>query len=81
MQNKILFNEIVLMCAFRYALGRQTYVVGEVAEYILQHSHILSAGTKDRIKREITEAEYENGLGAEMDAKQWHKVRNVLMAS
>ena len=74
-------NEIVLMCAFRYALGRMTYVVGEVADTIAAvavSSEGLSRKIKDRMVAEITHAEMENGLGMEMDAKVWLRLRDLL---
>lgn len=77
-ENTFRVSEIVLVCAFRYALGRQTYVVGEVGDTIIANKAALSPKVRNLIKKEITEAEYANGLGADVDAKVWHKVRYEL---
>lgn len=64
--------------AFRYALGRMTYVVGEVCRVLEAYSDHLSPQTRRLIIEEITEAERRGGLGMEMDAKQWQRLRGAL---
>ena len=47
-QNKLTFYddwyvfEDVLLCAFRYAIGRHTYVVEEVCEFFKKNNHLIS---------------------------------------
>lgn len=47
-QNKLTFYddwcvfEDVLLCAFRYAIGRHTYVVGEICDFFEKNCHLIS---------------------------------------
>lgn len=67
-------SELTLVASFRYALGRQTYIVSEVVENIMANWQILSQNTKDKIKEEIEEASKNNSIGHEMDKEQWNKI-------
>lgn len=60
--------------AFRYALGRQTYVVSDVVETIIRNWDELSSDVQHKIKIEIEEAISRDMAGHEMDVKQWKKV-------
>lgn len=60
-----------MFCAFRYALGRQTYIVEEVSSYLREHMDELSAPTRKLIRKEIDEALHSNGLGMQCDARDW----------
>ena len=75
---EITTDELTLLCAFRYALGRQTYIVHHVAEEIIRNSKSLTDGDKRIIIKEITEAEERDGLGMECDAWEWLRVRKWL---
>ena len=46
-------DENIIMYAFRYALGRNTYAVSEMAEYIIENKNLLSDNTKKQIVEEI----------------------------
>lgn len=69
-------NEIILVCAVRYALGRQSYIVGVVAGYVANKSEVLSEACKEIIIRDIRE-EIEmchrvgRTCGMEMDERTW----------
>jgi hypothetical protein len=63
--------EQVLICAFRYALGRRTYIVNEIVNEIVTNWNQLSPYSKVLIRKEIIEC---NDLGAEMDKKEWDKI-------
>jgi len=73
-------NENILFYAFRYALGRMTYAVGEVANEIIRRAPDLSPGVRGAMIRDIDEAYSENRLGMEFDKSKWLEVRNVLGA-
>lgn len=47
------FNENMVMYAFRYALGRATYAVLDVCEYVIKNKNSLSVSLKERIIKEI----------------------------
>jgi hypothetical protein len=77
-------KESVLICAFRYALGRMTYVVSDVADCIEAQaisSEGLSTGARKVIVNEINEAIEEDALGMDMDAQKWIKLRDLLSAN
>jgi len=71
LKKKILVDEEILLCAFRYALGRKTYMVGWVAETIEEHWGALSEKYHELIKREIKEAP---DLGMDCDQKDWEHI-------
>lgn len=63
-----------LLSAFRYALGRKTYIVSIVVEDILRNWNNLNVNTRELIADEIREARLENRLGMRMDVDQWEKI-------
>ena len=65
--------ESILICAVRYAIGRQTYIPSMVIDYITPLLPYLSDNTLRLIANEITEYEaYEGGLGDEkIDRPYW----------
>lgn len=60
-----LSNRVTLVCAFRYALGRQTYVVKDVQETICDNIDILPVPTLKTIHNELVRYMEEN------DDAQW----------
>jgi len=69
-------EEIVLGCAFRYAIGRQTYVVSSVCEELQRHYPILNKSFKERIVKEINEHYKQYGsLGHEIDEIEWRNIQ------
>ena len=68
-------SELTLFSSFRYALGRQTYIVSEVVEHILANWKVLSQNTKEKIKEEIAEAIKNNSIGHDIDKQQWLKIK------
>lgn len=71
------FNLIVL-CAFRYALGRMTYIVGVVANFIKFNIDKLDDRAIKIMISEISEANGRNGLGMECDKVSWLDLKRVL---
>jgi len=61
----------VLFFSFRYALGRMTYVVGDVCDLLIKYKDKLSDFHKDLIKKEITLALRDDKAGMEWDRAQW----------
>lgn len=58
--------EVVHLCAFRYALGRKTYIVGIICDALRQAD--LSNQCKQQIIKEIKECQ---DLGMDMDRTEW----------
>jgi len=65
-------EESIIFYAFRYALGRHSYAVGQVAQYIIYKRDILGQQTKDLIIKEIREHEWE------CDTQEWNAVVSAL---
>ena len=67
--------DYVFLCyAFRYALGRRTYVVNDVYRALEKYWDVLPAHTKENIQKEIREAINYNNAGDDCDKKQWETI-------
>jgi hypothetical protein len=71
------FGDLII-CAFRYALGRKTYITSTIAELILKYKHLLDDNHCEVIIRGIWRAFETNNYGMEMDKEIWQKVLNKL---
>lgn len=76
-------EEQILICAVRYALGRQSYIVGVVAEYVNRIKGKLSKECRDIIIRDIGEdiAFYHNRgttCGMDIDERTWLNLKEAL---
>ena len=80
MANAFVFrdDELILICAFRYALGRQSYIVGCVVDDIISNWQKLSDHTKKLIRSEIKDAIQQKSIGMEMDLKEWERILQLL---
>ena len=67
--------ETILLCAVRYAIGRQTYMPSLVIDYITPLLPYLSEDVLKLLANEITKYEaYEGALGDEMiDRPYWEQ--------
>jgi hypothetical protein len=65
---------ITLHCAFRYALGRKTYVVSSVVNQILSKWDVLPLVDKRIFKEDILKAISVHKAGMEQDIKEWRRV-------
>ena len=69
-------EEQILICAVRYALGRMSYIVGVVAEYVAVKQPELSKECINIIIRDIEEElkryhDASQTLGMECDERTW----------
>lgn len=76
-------EETILICAVRYALGRMSYIVHDVCQYVAFTRKKLSQNCINIIIRDIDEEleRYHNAgqfLGMECDERQWIKLRDLL---
>ena len=70
--------ELLLMMAFRYALGCRTYAVSFIVKEILDNWDNFSEARQQQFKREIEEHErLYDGLGHDCDKGEWHKILNA----
>ena len=73
-KNELEVSELTLLASFRYALGRQSYIVSEVVENVLKNWIYLSKKFKAKIKEEIEEAVKNNNAGSYTDVEQWSRI-------
>lgn len=67
----------ILFCAFRYALGRSTYVVSSVVREIHDNWRGIPESTRKLFVDEILEQKQkfgERGLGMPCDQKDWMSI-------
>lgn len=67
--------ELVVSSAVRYALGRRTYIVSAVCNYVKSHLDELSESCRRSIKRDIQGA---YSLGDECDERDWKELERIL---
>ena len=74
--------ESILICAVRYAIGRQTYISSMVIDYITPLLSHLSYNTLRLISNDITEyGSYYGGLGDDMiDRPYWLAFKKKILA-
>jgi hypothetical protein len=69
---------VMLMYAFRYALGRQTYAVGNVADTLIANVDALRPDWREQIVRDIGEAIEDGRAGHAIDVERWTQVAEVM---
>ena len=73
--------ETILLCAVRYAIGRQTYIPSLVIDYITPLLSHLSYNTLGLIAAEIIDHSYDGGLGDDMiDRPYWLAFKKKILA-
>lgn len=81
-------GELMVLAATRYCLGRQSYIVGDCADWLIEQWPNISENMRDLLRRDI-EAEFRRDdearndgreykpLGMDMDRKEWERVREL----
>lgn len=64
-------DQLMVMAAFRYCLGRMTYIVGVCNEWLRDIWPNLSEATQTVIFRDFIESYLDDRLGSAYDAKSW----------
>lgn len=72
--------ELIYLCAFRYALGRRTYIVEIVVDWLKNHHKDLSKTAKQLIIKEI-ESPLFSDWGHKCDKEKWMSFRDFLKQS
>ena len=67
-------NEDMIMYAFRYSLGRMTYAVATVSDYLIDNWHRLKPHTREQIIEEIREAIKRDSAGMDCDINRWKSI-------
>ena len=79
-------DEMMVVAAFRYCLGRRTYIVNDCAEWLIANWQTFSDKTREVIQRDLEEEFVRDArdraesskypaLGMDMDRQQWERVR------
>lgn len=71
---EIIVDSEVLFYAFRYALGRKTYVVNDVVRALREHWTTMKVNEQRLIHKEILEAIKENNAGMDCDITEWKRI-------
>ena len=74
-------EQIVLMCAMRYSLGRMTYVVSAVTDELIKNWNEFDKSNQKVILAEIKRAIELGKAGMDMDVKRWTDVINNTKSS
>jgi len=81
------FNALMVTAAFRYCCGRQTYIVGICAEWLVENWAKFPQNVRDAIQRDLEETFTRDDeerkdpnstyrpLGWDCDRKEWERVR------
>lgn len=72
--------DTVMLCAFRYALGRCSYIVSWMSEIVARHRAKLTSNTRHVIARDIVEALVRDAAGWDCDRREWLRLGRVLYA-
>ena len=78
MADPLTCDSLTTVCAFRYALGRRTYVVDHVARWLIANRDKLDASDRALIVREIDQ-QRERGLGDACDEREWLRARDAML--
>lgn len=82
-------DDLMAIAAFRYCLGRQTYIVSYCADWLIEQWPNFSDRARSIIRRELDEAfsqddeqragesDYKR-LGHDCDRKEWERVRQAI---
>jgi len=71
------FNIDITCYAFRYALGRKSYAVGIVCQYLKDHWKELPMRIREQIQSEIKTAIEKSDAGMDMDVKSWKEISEL----
>lgn len=70
--------QILFIAAFRYALGRMTYVAPTVAGMIKDNIDYLTGNTINLMIKEIEDGDARGGLGMDVDKEIWLRLKAEL---
>lgn len=70
---------ILVVCAFRYCLGRQTYMPSLFTSIVRNELGKIDTNTLNLMCREITAEEARGCLGADCDIDTWHSFRVIML--
>ena len=77
--NMVEYNDLAF-CAFRYALGRMTYITKTVSDILIKMNQkgLLTYWTKEQMIRELEDAIEHNKAGMDIDKQYWQALLTEL---
>lgn len=66
-------HDLMVTAAHRYCLGRQSYIVSECVEWLLEHWDSFHPSTRKLIRDETREAIRNGRAGMECDVDEWER--------
>lgn len=75
--NYVDLNDLIV-CAFRYALGRRTYITHTISDIASKYVKSISYNHLTVMIRDINRAFETNDYGMDMDKKEWEKLLAIL---
>jgi hypothetical protein len=80
------FNDLMVTAAFRYCLGRKTYIVGYCCDWLIEQWDNFGDQTRALIRNELEDAFWQDKkdrednkdyyeLGHDCDREDWERVR------
>lgn len=73
-------GQLVVIAAHRYALGRMSYIVGSVVDWLLAYRDRITEETKYVMVRDTVEALDRDCAGMDCDRKEWWKFVKTMIA-
>ena len=67
----------MIIGAFRYCLGRMTYIVSDCTEWLIDNKNDIDRCTREIIVKEINDALDRDRAGMDMDRRRWRVVLKV----
>lgn len=77
--NMVEYNDLAF-CAFRYALGRMTYITKTVSDILIKMNQkgLLTYWTKEQMIKELEDAIENNKAGMNIDKQYWQALLTEL---
>jgi hypothetical protein len=68
---KVDFDETIYFCAFRYALGRRSYITKSITDKLIENWHLFTETTQKTIINSISHAIEHDEAGDHVDVQHW----------
>ena len=70
--------DMLVICSFRYALGRKTYVVSDFADFVKKYTKHITPNAANIMIRGINYAVEHDMAGMECDVEVWKDLKHFL---
>lgn len=68
------FHNLMVLAAFRYCMGRTSYIVGSCVDWLIAYWKEIDANTKKIILEETVESLNKGHAGDRCDVEQWKRL-------